>query len=206
MNCGRVSNQLSAYIDRELTGVEMLHIRRHLDDCAACCAEYDALCRMKMALGRLRSPEPGSEFVRQTVRRWERHQASEGGWQPAYHPWLLSLQSRFPASSPDRLVSLLSRLDGTWRLSFGLATLSLAAALMLTGVFLHRPRHADALIATSPIAVLEGQDPLSRPARPDWASFEPPHDPLFVPRGFDSPLPVNWVTVSFPSDAFRSYR
>ena len=32
MNCGRVSNQLSAYIDRELTGTEMLQIRAHLGD------------------------------------------------------------------------------------------------------------------------------------------------------------------------------
>ena len=93
MNCGRVSNQLSAYINRELTGVEMLHIRRHLDDCAACCAEYDALCRMKMALGRLRSAEPRTELVRQTVSRWERHQASDGGWRPASYPWLQALQS-----------------------------------------------------------------------------------------------------------------
>src|SRR3954469_4698625 len=103
MNCGRVSNQLSAYIDRELTGVEMLHIRRHLDGCAACCDEYDALCRMKMALGRLRSAEPKSEFVRHTARRWGRRRASDGGCQPTHHPWLLTLQSRFPAGSLDRL-------------------------------------------------------------------------------------------------------
>ena len=36
MNCGRVSNQLSAYIDRELTGAEMLSVRGHLGDCDSC--------------------------------------------------------------------------------------------------------------------------------------------------------------------------
>ena len=54
MNCGRVSNQLSAYVDRELTGAEMLHIRSHLGACESCRAEHEALYRMKMMLGRLK--------------------------------------------------------------------------------------------------------------------------------------------------------
>ena len=58
MNCGRVSNQLSAYVDRELTGAEMLQIRAHLGACDSCRAEYEALGRIKMMLGRLRTAEP----------------------------------------------------------------------------------------------------------------------------------------------------
>jgi predicted anti-sigma-YlaC factor YlaD len=71
MNCGRVSNQLSAYIDRELTGAELLSIRSHLSGCDSCRAEYEALNRMKTILGRLGTPEPRPGFVAATVRRFE---------------------------------------------------------------------------------------------------------------------------------------
>src|SRR5437667_11763584 len=86
MNCGRVSNQLSAYIDRELTGVEMLHIRRHLDDCDPCRSEYEALCRMKTLLGGLRSVEPHPGFVASVLGRWEGQPAPGGSRSsPASH-------------------------------------------------------------------------------------------------------------------------
>ena len=53
MHCGRVSNLLSAYIDRELAGAEMLPIRHHLDVCPGCAAEHESLRRVK-------SPEGGA--------------------------------------------------------------------------------------------------------------------------------------------------
>jgi anti-sigma factor RsiW len=201
MNCGRVSNQLSAYIDRELTGVEMLHIRRHLDDCDHCRSEYEALCRMKTLLGGLRSAEPQPDFVAGTVRRWEGHQAPGGG-----RP---SLAQRTSVSNGRFRIEALSRWRlpaGTWPLSVGLSTLILAAGLVLTSVFLHRPRHADALVATSPIAVLAGQHPLKNPPGPEWASVDAPPSHDGGPRGYSSQLPLNWVTVSFPGDAFRNVR
>src|SRR5436305_5525578 len=71
MNCGRVSNQLSAYVDRELTGAEMLQIRSHIGGCDSCRAEYEALALMKMLLGRLRTPDLRSDFQSATVRRFE---------------------------------------------------------------------------------------------------------------------------------------
>src|SRR5438067_1752080 len=71
MNCGRVSNQLSAYLDRELTGAEMLHIRSHLGGCDSCRAEHESLSRMKMLLGRLRTPAPSHDFLMATLRRFE---------------------------------------------------------------------------------------------------------------------------------------
>ena len=36
MNCNKVEQLLSAYIDSELSGVEMLKIRKHLQTCAEC--------------------------------------------------------------------------------------------------------------------------------------------------------------------------
>src|SRR5947209_6410537 len=85
MNCGRVSNLLSAYIDRELTGAEMPHLRSHLSDCDDCRAEYEALHRTKMMLGNLRALEPGEEFLAAAMRRLEASGARMSGvnrWVP----------------------------------------------------------------------------------------------------------------------------
>jgi anti-sigma factor RsiW len=62
MLCSRVQNQLSAYFDRELTGEEMLALRRHLRDCAACRREHDGLLQVKSLFGALRAVEPRRPF------------------------------------------------------------------------------------------------------------------------------------------------
>lgn len=58
MNCRRVSSLISAYIDGELTGVEMLEIRRHLDGCRACMLQYESLRYTKQLLSCLKYVEP----------------------------------------------------------------------------------------------------------------------------------------------------
>lgn len=58
MNCRRVSSLVSAYIDGELTGIEMLEIRRHLDDCRACMLQYESLRHTKQLLSRLTYAAP----------------------------------------------------------------------------------------------------------------------------------------------------
>lgn len=58
MNCHKVSSLTSAYIDGELTGVEMLEIRRHLDHCHACMLQYESLRYTKQLLARLTYVEP----------------------------------------------------------------------------------------------------------------------------------------------------
>ena len=58
MLCSRVQNLLSAYLDRELTGAEMLEIRRHLRDCAPCEREREALLHVKQLLHVLPAAAP----------------------------------------------------------------------------------------------------------------------------------------------------
>lgn len=58
MNCRRVMNSISAYVDGELTGAEMLEIRRHLSDCAECSEEFELVKSMKFAVARLRTVAP----------------------------------------------------------------------------------------------------------------------------------------------------
>lgn len=53
MNCGKVQNLLSCYIDRELPGMDMLSIQRHLDVCPDCRREYQTLLRVKRLLSEM---------------------------------------------------------------------------------------------------------------------------------------------------------
>src|SRR5712692_4720313 len=154
MNCGRVSNQLSAYLDRELTGVEMLQIRSHLTECDRCRSEHEALCRLKMMLGRLQSVEPPQGFVGDTVKRFElsplrtSSTALWGRGASRFSAIVRLLQALAVERAPlptvggmigpplvvQRLLSLIP-----WRpLTMGLTTAALAAALIFTSVILHR--------------------------------------------------------------------
>jgi predicted anti-sigma-YlaC factor YlaD len=58
MNCKGVQPLLSAYLDRELGGDEMLDIRTHLRDCRECRAEAENLKALKRLLVGMESPEP----------------------------------------------------------------------------------------------------------------------------------------------------
>lgn len=51
MNCKTAKNYLSAYVDGELCGGEMLRVRRHLNDCRECAADVEELKAVKRLLG-----------------------------------------------------------------------------------------------------------------------------------------------------------
>ena len=58
MNCRNSSNSLSAYVDRELTGEQMLALRSHIERCDECKAEYESLQSLKAQLAALPMHEP----------------------------------------------------------------------------------------------------------------------------------------------------
>ncbi|MDO8585734.1 MAG: anti-sigma factor [Armatimonadota bacterium] len=62
MNCHRLSSLFSAYIDGELTGVEMIEIRNHLEGCPACRDELDNVRAVKRLVGRLRTAQPSRDL------------------------------------------------------------------------------------------------------------------------------------------------
>jgi len=68
MNCRRVVNLISAYIDGELTGAEMLEIRRHLSDCPECTEEYESIRATKLALSRLATAAPRPDLAESIIR------------------------------------------------------------------------------------------------------------------------------------------
>lgn len=69
MNCSRVVNSSSAYVDGELTGAEMLEIRRHLSNCRECSEEYEFVRATKLAVARLRTVAPPEHLVASIVAR-----------------------------------------------------------------------------------------------------------------------------------------
>ena len=69
MNCRRVVNLSSAYVDGELTGAEMLAIRRHLSDCAECAEEYASVRLTKQAVARLATAVPRKDFAASILKK-----------------------------------------------------------------------------------------------------------------------------------------
>ncbi len=68
MNCRRVVNLISAYIDGELTGAEMLEIRRHLSDCPECAEEHESIRATKLVLSRLATAVPRPDLADSIIR------------------------------------------------------------------------------------------------------------------------------------------
>ena len=63
MNCNSVQTRLSAYLDRELSGHELLELRAHLADCRECRIEETELRNLKMMLGGLEAPAPSEDLA-----------------------------------------------------------------------------------------------------------------------------------------------
>jgi anti-sigma factor RsiW len=127
MNCGRVRSLLSAYLDQELTGAEMLAIRQHLPGCPTCERERRSLAQVRSLMGALSRPEPPAGFEQALLQR--------------------AAPRRTPARSP---------LLPSWRLwspRLAIAT----SVLVMAGVCLalQKPRPPDAVqarIVPSPVA------------------------------------------------------
>ena len=69
MNCHKVQNLISAYVDSELPGVEMLAIRQHLNECRECNSEFETLLRIKRAFGKLLPKHPAENLADRICRQ-----------------------------------------------------------------------------------------------------------------------------------------
>ena len=69
MNCRHVLNTLSAYIDRELPGEEMLSVRSHLERCPDCLQEMESLKEIKTSLNALPMHEPRVDLASDILRQ-----------------------------------------------------------------------------------------------------------------------------------------
>ncbi len=67
MNCNNIESLLSAYIDEELTGREMLRIREHVARCASCQDELTTIEAVKCLMSGTNIPEPTPDFENRLV-------------------------------------------------------------------------------------------------------------------------------------------
>lgn len=63
MNCRKVISLLSAYVDGELSGNDMLMVRRHLSECESCSKEHASISQTKYLLSQLKTASPRDELV-----------------------------------------------------------------------------------------------------------------------------------------------
>ena len=94
MNCHRVQSLISAYVDSELPGVEMLAIRQHLNQCSECNLEFEGLLRIKRTFGTMQPSRPATDLPDRIFERLD--QVSH----PRHEKFLASLSKRldfFPA-------------------------------------------------------------------------------------------------------------
>ena len=67
MNCKTVQISLSAYLDGELAGSEMLEVRHHVQECAVCAREAEELRTLKTMLASSNTPTPPADFEARLV-------------------------------------------------------------------------------------------------------------------------------------------
>ncbi len=63
MTCAEIREELTAWLDRELSPADARRVERHVEGCAACRREADALARTYELLGRLPVPSVPAGFV-----------------------------------------------------------------------------------------------------------------------------------------------
>ncbi|MBZ0214549.1 MAG: zf-HC2 domain-containing protein [Nitrospirae bacterium] len=66
MSCRKIRTMMSAYVDEELTGVEMMEVRSHAYSCRNCGHELEEMARLKRLLSEMPPPEP-SEYMAEKI-------------------------------------------------------------------------------------------------------------------------------------------
>lgn len=159
MNCRRVVNLISPYVDGELTGAEMLAIRRHLGECPECSEEYESLRMTKLAVARLRNVAPREDFALCIVRKLDEVSI------PPYQRALTSM-FRFAARKLSPVAA-------------ALAVSGVALALLAAGGQDRMLVEKSEVVATAPLS-LRIQDVSLMPRVPDSPMMYSSSKPLVV--------------------------
>ncbi len=94
MNCRKVQSLISAYVDCELSGMDMLAIRHHLSNCSYCSEEFECTLTIKRAYGSLTPEQPSEQFLASIYQRL--HEVST----PRHLRFIASVRKHFEI--PDR--------------------------------------------------------------------------------------------------------
>jgi hypothetical protein len=185
MLCSRVQNLLSAFCDSELSGEEMLRIRRHLHDCPGCRAEHQGVMEVKRLMGALGSPAPRREFHPAMLT-----QPVPGAWRR----WMLRLPFAPAALELAAGYEMVARALATPACrSFSRVAFCSAAGLAAFAVgVLSRPQPPDAVTAHVPeMVTTEERMPAGRTEVLATAEYFPPpaaFAPAMRERTEDTPV------------------
>lgn len=150
MLCSRVQNYLSAYLDSELPGEEMLRIRAHLHQCEACRTEQEALRQTRRLMQSLRVAEPRHSFNLEAA-------LSERGSRPSWwRLWALSALGALEGSPVGVLLfpAERARLWDELRRQARFATLcTTLGVVVLAAVLVQQPQKPDTVMALVPETV-----------------------------------------------------
>ncbi|MHB0912157.1 MAG: anti-sigma factor family protein [Armatimonadota bacterium] len=72
MNCHKIKSLMSAYVDSELPGVEMLSFRRHISECPACREEYESILQVKRTVAAFAPAYPSAYLAERICARLDR--------------------------------------------------------------------------------------------------------------------------------------
>ncbi len=101
MNCRKVTQLLSAYMDGELRGIEQRQVFEHLARCSECNQEYESFLQMKRMLGcmRVQQPSPDLQARISYAVSWE--EAQSAGRTPAMLLLRMRMQVQDLFASPQ---------------------------------------------------------------------------------------------------------
>lgn len=179
MNCRKVQSLISAYVDSELAGVEMLAVRQHLSDCPECSAEFEALLRVKRAYGRLspRTPSPALAIRIQQELDHVSHPRQEHVASLKKRFTFFPVKMRFAAASVAMFAALLTLRSGQiYRDSYGF--MPLPPTTHVTALAEEEPVHmfpATARVEGAPSVNVRVPAPSAEPWVGSQESGEPIH-------------------------------
>lgn len=176
MNCRKVNNLLSAYMDGELPGVEQLQVRQHLRQCEICHEEHETLLVTKRLLSGLKMKEPCTNLEDRILERLAQEDcvlsASAESKGSSHLPSLFTFQSWWGVLAyPQKL-----RLSGM--LAAGSVTVAL---LVIIPTAMQKPRPEEVyetVTGGSPIARTSTLSPNLIPSAPTDAYHRMPEDTL----------------------------
>jgi hypothetical protein len=109
VDCSRVQQLVSPYLDQQLTGAEMLMVQHHLGECRSCADEYRAARELKQLLGSLRLSRPESSLETRILSRLEQEERRSEMLLPGLYPrtglpavWQSAPALNIPLPPPSR--------------------------------------------------------------------------------------------------------
>lgn len=182
MNCYKVQSLMSAYVDCELPGVEMLALRQHLNQCSECNLEFESLLKIKRAFGMLQPGRPASDLPSRVFQRLD--QVSH----PSREQFLASLSKRlnfFPAKMRFAAVGMavftILMMVRSSQMPINYTAIPLSSSVAVNGLAETSP--VELLPTTSMVEAASFNVSRPKPLARPWGLSEKPEEPTDLMGG-----------------------